>query len=127
MWARAREASSVALARPDAAASHDSRLRVLPAGVEGLAGLVEVDHERGMVGRDRLALARLPIDLDRDHPLRDRARRQKVVDAHAEVLVEVAGPVIPPGEPAADPRVELSELVMQAPLQERSERVALPT
>ena len=54
-------------------------------------------HQRRVVGRDRLALARLAIDLGPHHAARDRRGDQQVVDAHAEVLVEVARAVVPPG------------------------------
>ena len=44
----------------------------LPAGVERLAGLVEVDEDRRVVRRRRRALARLAVDLGPDDALRDR-------------------------------------------------------
>src|SRR5258708_29916796 len=98
-------------ARTDAAARNDPRLRVLPTRIERLAGLVEVEHERGVVRRDRLAFARLAIDLDRDDPFAQRSRRQQVIDSHAEVLVEVAGAVVPPGESTTRRRMAFAELV----------------
>ena len=72
--------------------------RACPVRIEWHPRLVEVDRERCVVGRDRRALARLAVDLGVDDPRRDRWRRQQVIDAHPEVLVEVAGPVVPPRE-----------------------------
>src|SRR5688500_740268 len=68
----------------------------LPAGVDGLAGLVDVDEERSVIRRDRRPLARLAIDLGADRAGRDDLGHEQVIDAHAVVLVEVAGAVIPP-------------------------------
>ena len=48
------------------AARGDPPLRRRPARVEGVARLVDVDQERRVVGRDRLALARLAVDLRPD-------------------------------------------------------------
>ena len=78
----------------------DALERALPAGVERLAGLVEVDDDRRVVRRDRRALARLAVDLGPDDALRDRRGRVQQVDPHALVAVEHAGPVVPPREPA---------------------------
>ena len=41
----------------------DATQRCLPAGVEGVAGLIEVDHQRRVVRRDRLSFPGLAIDL----------------------------------------------------------------
>src|SRR5262249_10222237 len=79
------------LARADAAAGDDAGLGVGPAGIEGLARLVEVEDERCVIRGDRLALARLPIDLDRDDTAGERPGREQVIDPHPEVLVEVPG------------------------------------
>src|SRR5262249_32618689 len=68
-----------------------------PAGIEGVAGLVEVDEQRGMVRGDGLALSGFAVDLDEDRSFRDGLGDEQVVDAHAEVLVEVTGAVVPPG------------------------------
>ena len=68
-----------------------------PAGVEGMAWLVEIDRDRRVIGGHGLALARFAVDLRPHHPSAERLGHQQVVDAHAEVLVEVAGTVIPPG------------------------------
>src|SRR5262249_22921288 len=91
-----------------------------PAGIEGVAGLVEVDEQRGMVRGDGLALSGFAVDLDEDRSFRDGLGDEQVVDAHAEVLVEVTGAVVPPGVlpgvgvPRAEdvdeaPRTELGE------------------
>ena len=77
-----------------------------------------------MVGRDRLALARLAVDLDRDDTFPEARRGQQVVDAHPEVLVEVAGAVVPPGV-AAGLGMVLPIDVDQPPAAEPRERVAL--
>src|SRR6476646_2707864 len=53
--------SAARLAR---AAAGDPAFRVGPARVEGQARLIEVEHERGVVGGHRLALPRFAIDLD---------------------------------------------------------------
>src|SRR5512141_2381304 len=55
----------------EAAAPEDPGRRVVPARVERPAGLVDVEHERRVIGRNRLALARLAVDLDRDDPRGD--------------------------------------------------------
>src|SRR5438477_340650 len=68
-----------------------------PPGVERVTGLVEVEHEGGVIGRDRLALARLAVDLRPHGAGGHRLRDQQVVDPHAEVLVSVARPIVPPG------------------------------
>src|SRR5690606_6345881 len=60
----------------------------LPAGIERLPGIVEVDNDRRMIGRSRLALARLPVDLRPYHPLRHRLGDIEQVDPHALVAVE---------------------------------------
>src|SRR5438093_2020345 len=67
-----------------------------PARVEGTPRPVDVDHDRGMVRGERLTLARLAVDVAPDHAVREWRRHQEVVDAHADVLVEVAGAVVPP-------------------------------
>src|SRR5262249_28325858 len=51
-----------AAARPSDAAA-DALLGAGPAGVEGVAGLVQVDDQGGVVGGDGLALAGFPVDL----------------------------------------------------------------
>src|SRR5262249_44467174 len=75
----------------------DSRLGIFPTGVEGVPRLVDVDHERGMIRRNGLSLARFAIDLGPDHARRERSRDQAMIDAHAEVLVEMASTIVPPG------------------------------
>src|SRR5206468_5476448 len=67
-----------------------------PARVEGMSGLVEVDQQRRVVGWDGLTLARLAVDLRPQRAPGDRRRGEQVIDAHADVLVEVAGAVVPP-------------------------------
>src|SRR5688572_4802163 len=68
----------------------DARERALPIGIERLAGLVQVDGQRGVIGRYGRALARLAIDLGVNEPTRDGRSGQEQVDAHPEVLVEHA-------------------------------------
>src|SRR5688572_16655052 len=82
------------------AASGDALVGRSPAGIEGVARLVEVDYERSMVGGYRLPLARLTVDLGPDHTRLQRGGYQQVVDAHAKVLMEVAGTVVPPRVPS---------------------------
>src|SRR3954464_6763494 len=60
-----------ASSRRPAAAQRDAAFGGSPARVERAARPVDVDGERGVIGGDRLALARLPVDL---RP--DRARGQ---------------------------------------------------
>ena len=60
-----------------AGALGDAGEGALPVGVDGRAGLVEVDGHRGVVGGDRLgALARLAVDLGVDDARRRRRRRR---------------------------------------------------
>src|SRR5439155_18471353 len=89
----------------------------LPAGIDGPARLVEVDEQRGVIRWHRLALARLAVDLGEDDAFRDRRAHEQVVDPHPEVLVEVAGPVVPPRE-AAGFRVARAVAVDEARLEE---------
>ena len=79
----------------------DPRQRALPAGVERVAGLVEVDDDRRVVRRRRRALASLAVDLRPHDALGDGRRGVQEVDPHALVAVEHAGAVVPPREPAA--------------------------
>src|SRR4030095_4947045 len=91
-----------------------------PAGVEGVAGLVEVDEQWGVVRGEGLALAGFAVDLAEYCSFRARLGDEQVVDAHAEVLVEVAGAVVPPGVlPGVG--VLLAEGVDQAPRAEPRE------
>src|SRR5690349_16008969 len=90
-----------------------------------MAGLVEVDHQRRVVRWDRLAFPALAIDLRPHGALRQRSGYQQVVDPHAEVLVEGAGPVIPPGV-AAGLIVMETIAVHQTPATQAGERLALP-
>src|SRR2546430_23625 len=57
----------------------DARLGVLPAGIERVARLVEIDHHRRVIRRDRFALARLAIDLGPDDARREHARDQAMI------------------------------------------------
>ena len=52
-----------------------------------------------MVRGYRLSLARLTVDLGPDDARLQRGGYQQVVDAHAKVLMEVAGAVVPPRVP----------------------------
>jgi hypothetical protein len=54
-----------------------------------------------MIGRYGLALARLSIDFGPYRASGERRRHQQVIDALAEVLVEIPGAIVPSGEPAA--------------------------
>ena len=128
--ARARAAASATAAADAArrrpltpvgrATSGEARLGAAPAGVERRSRLVEVEDHRGMVGRGRRPLARLPVDLDADDPRGGRRARQQVVDPHPLVALEVAGAVVPPGE-AAHARVGGTPRVGESPRQERPE------
>src|SRR4051812_15142226 len=106
------------------AARGDARGGAFPAGVERGAWLVEVDDHGRVVGRDRLALARLAIDLGPHHAFGDWLRDQQVIDAHAVVLVEHAGAVIPPAVALAlgvQPAIRVDE----APREKVRERLTL--
>src|SRR5438046_9882862 len=81
------------------AAQRDPLVRAGPARVDGRPRAVEVQEQGRVVRRDGLALARLAVDLRPDAPLRDRCRDEEVIDAHALVALEVAGPVVPPRVP----------------------------
>ena len=76
----------------------DAPLGRRPARVERLARLVEVDRPAAR-GRRGSACPCAPRGRSRPRRVRSAsgARHQQVVDAHAEVLVEVAGAVVPPG------------------------------
>src|SRR5262245_64761407 len=78
----------------------DPLLGALPPGVERMPDLVEIDDERRVVRRQGLALARLAVDLRPARAVGDHARRQQVVDAHADVLGKVSGAVVARGEGA---------------------------
>src|SRR5574337_262258 len=80
-------------------AGGDARRRVVPARLEGHARLVEVDDKGGVIGRDRRALAGLAVDLGPHDPGGHGSADQEMVDAHAVVLVEHPGPVVPPRIP----------------------------
>src|SRR5262245_32831939 len=79
----------------------DARVGPGPAGVEGEAGLVEIDDERGVIGRDGFALARLAIDLRPHDAFLHRLGHEQVIDAHPEILVEHPGSIVPPREAIA--------------------------
>ena len=68
---------------------HDNAARILV--------LVKVNHHGRMVG-GALALAGLAVHVGAGHPVDDRLGRVHQVDAHAHVLRERAGPVVPVGE-----------------------------
>src|SRR5207302_8482610 len=88
-----------------------------------LALEVEVDQQGGVVGRS-LALAGEAVDERERRPLGQRFGGQHQVDAQAPMLVEVAGPVVPPGvQTVVD--VEAAKHVDQAPLLEGGDRLAL--
>src|SRR5204863_3745693 len=95
-----------------------------PTRVEGVPRLVEVDHQWRVVGGDGLAFARLAVDLRPHRAPGVRAGRQQVIDAHAEVLVEVAGAVVPP-RVAAGLGMVLAIHVDQPPAAEPREGVSL--
>src|SRR5262245_19950224 len=78
------------------AAAGDARRRGGPPRVERVPRLVEIDDEGGVIGRQRLALTRLPVDLRPHRALGDRAGDEQMIDPHAEVLVKVPRPIIPP-------------------------------
>src|SRR6266850_197981 len=90
-----------------------------------MTGPVDIHDDRRMVRGGGLAFPGLPIDLRPNRPLSDRPRRKQVVDSHPEILVEVSGAVIPPGEAAGlgmMPAVDID----QPPLAQTKERLTLP-
>src|SRR5207237_1313534 len=95
IWASTTPRAGGAARRP--AARRDPALRRGPSGVERAPRRVDVDDQRRVVGGDGLALARLAVDLRPDRAALQRRGDEQVVDAHAEVLVEVPRPVVPPG------------------------------
>ena len=68
-----------------------------------------------MIGRDGLALARLSIDFRPHQTSLQRLRDQALIDPHSEVLVKVAGAIVPPAVARAL-RVSEAIGVDQAPL-----------
>src|SRR5207302_5237133 len=96
----------------------------LPARVERVPRLVEVDDERRVIRGQGLALPRFAIDLGPYRPPGDRLGDEQVIDPHAEVLVEVAGTIVPP---RVAPRLGPAQTVDvdQAPAAELGERAAL--
>ena len=82
---------------PPRAPGRDAPLGGGPAGVEGQARLVDVDRPAAR-GPRASACPCAPRGRSRPTTVRSAsgARHQQVVDAHAEVLVEVAGAVVPP-------------------------------
>src|SRR5262245_37480739 len=78
------------------ASRRDPLVGARPARIERLPGLIHVHHHRRVVGGQRLALARLAIDLGPDDSRRERSRRQQMIDAHPLVLVEVTRAIVPP-------------------------------
>src|SRR5688572_30739761 len=82
-----------------AAAGGDAALGRRPPGVERDTGLVDVDDERCVIGRRRLAFAGFPVDLRRHDAPREWIGDEQVIDPHAEVLVEVTGAIVPPRVP----------------------------
>src|SRR4051794_41403386 len=98
-------------------AGGDARGGAFPTRVDGAPRFVEVDDHGRVVGRDRLALARLAIDLRPHHAFGDRLCHQQMVDAHAVVLVKHAGPVVPPAVALAF-GVQLAVRIGQSPAEE---------
>src|SRR5690242_13509969 len=96
----------------------------LPTGVERMPRLVDVDQERRMVRRNRLAFTGLAIDLGADDAIGHRTRHQQVIDPHAEVPMEGAGAVIPPGVAAGFRMLEAIS-IHQAPAAQPEERFPL--
>ena len=77
-----------------------------------------------MIGR-QLALAGVAVDEPPLHVLGQRLAHQHEVDAHAPVVVEVAGPVVPVREQLVGVGIEQPEGVLQAPVLEAGDGVAL--
>src|SRR5579875_1681606 len=86
------------------------------------SGVGEVDHHRGVV-RGLLTLAGITVHEGPARPHSEIPAHQQKVDPHAPAVVEVAGPVIPPGERAR--RIEVAEDVDEPPLHHPAERGAL--
>ncbi|HKN85297.1 MAG TPA: hypothetical protein VJV04_00415, partial [Nitrospiraceae bacterium] len=59
----------------------------------------DVDDQRCVIRGYRLSLPRLAIDLVPDHAMFLRAPSGQVIDAHAEVFMEIVGAVVPPRVP----------------------------
>ena len=110
--------------RPPGAARTSPRRRPSPCRSRR-PSVVEVDEERRMVGRHGECPCG-PRGRCRPHAPASAtgARHQQVVDPHAVVLVEVAGPVVPP-RVAARLRPQRAVDVDQAPVQQVAERRAL--
>src|SRR5215218_10402005 len=88
-------------------------------------GSVEVDDDRGVVGR-ALALARLAVDVRvGDLPGQPRGRVEQI-DSHAFVLVEHTGAIVPVGE-RVGPFQRPGYDVAQAEVEERRHSRALRT
>src|SRR5205085_9703341 len=84
---------------------------------------IEVDDYRGVIARQR-AFAGLPIYPGGLHPVRHRLASQHQVDAHTEILVKHAGPIVPIGKyPLRRPMIPHD--VMQADGLEAGERFSL--
>src|SRR5918998_6696441 len=86
-------------------------------------GSAELGHQGGVVGGG-LALAGVAVDEDPVEAPGEGGRGKEQVDAHAEVLVEGAGPVVPPGEQPVLV-VPGPEHVGEAPAAQRSQRLPL--
>ncbi len=89
----------------------------------GTAGLIEVDEQGRVVRRHGNALASLAIDVGRADAFRHGPGHEQVVDAHPVVLVEIAGPVVPP-RVAAGLRPDGAVGIDEAPFEQRAERLA---
>ena len=106
-------------------AAHPADPGVLPIGVPRLMDVLQLDDQRGVVGR-LLALAGVAVDERPAHALGERSRAEHQVDAHADALVEVAGPVVPPGEEPVRVGVAGAEHVGEAPVEQALQRVPAP-
>ena len=76
----------------------------------------------GRVVRRQLALAGVAVDQRPAHPLGERRRPEHEVDAHADALVEVPGPVVPPREQAVGVGVAVAEDVGEPPVEQLLQR-----
>ncbi len=83
--------------------------------------LGDVDEQGRVVARLR-TLAGVAVDEGPGHPVGEGGRQQDQVDAHAPVLGEVPGPVVPPAEQALGGRVLLSERIAEAQRLELADR-----
>ncbi len=114
--------------RGDGSTSASWWIRAAPPGEPGVgaggSGSGQLDDQRRVVRR-LLALAGVAVDQRPLNALADGRRAQHQVDPHADPLVEVARPVVPPREHALGVGVHVAEDVGEAPVEQLPQRLAL--